>query len=788
MVKLLLQKMFRDMKKSIAAYSICLLIVAVGFCGYCLMSVAKDHLMASRDLLYERSSFSDGFAEVQEAPAAITDKLKKIPGIADANARIMKEVRIKEVDGEQENTTARLKLISYVKGGSDVPMLFQGMDAGDGDLQMVAGNAFLEARGYSPGQKIRLLVSGKETEFEITGGGISPENIYIIRNIVEMYPDPYHYDVGFVSLRTMENLYGMRDMANSFTFTLQPGYEVKDVKDQVEEILKPYGCYSVYGREDHQSASMLNSELSQLEEMAVVLPFLFLFVAAVVLYITMHRLIDQQRIQIGTMLSLGITGQQIGFHYLGYGLIIGVIGGAVGGLLGNLGATPLVVYYRNYYNLPDAISGISMQYLVLGILLAGTFCGAVSFLCAKNLTGLSPADALRPPAPKSAKATLAERIPGFIKLFTVPGIMALRSIGRNRRRSLLSLFGIACAFMITATLMSVNSLFDVFLFDNLEKVQHQDFTVYFEQPLKTREVLASIQNSQIEKMEPFAETQGKLMRGDTELDCTLQAIEPDSTLCRLSDKEGRRVKVESEGIVLSIHMSQRLGVKAGDWIDVKVLYPEERVSRIRVTAVMEQYMGTTAYLSPEGLAKISEYRDVSTGVYIKAAKDAQEELWKSFDGAPLVTGIESRTAKLDNWRNLMGSFTVMIGSMVVLGILIGLAVLYTSALISFEELKRELSVMRMLGLTAKECLEVISVGQWILTAGGILLGIPMTLWMSHMLAVSMSAKMYSIPDFVDAASVLEAIVLMGIAVFISSQLILRKLKAVSPVSLLMERE
>ena len=136
----------------------------------------------------------------------------------------------------------------------------------------------------------------------------------------------------------------------------------------------------------------------------------------------------------------------------------------------------------------------------------------------------------------------------------------------------------------------------------------------------------------------------------------------------------------------------------------------------------------------------------------------------------------------------MGSFNVMIGSMVVLGILIGLAVLYTSALISFEELKRELSVMRMLGLTAKECLEVISVGQWILTAGGILLGIPMTLWMSHMLAVSMSAKMYSIPDFVDAASVLEAIVLMGVAVFISSQLILKKLKAVSPVSLLIERE
>ena len=48
--------------------------------------------------------------------------------------------------------------------------------------------------------------------------------------------------------------------------------------------------------------------------------------------------------------------------------------------------------------------------------------------------------------------------------------------------------------------------------------------------------------------------------------------------------------------------------------------------------------------------------------------------------------------------------------------------------------------------------------------------------------------LFSIPDFADAASVAESAVLMFIAVFISSRLILRKLKAVSPVSLLMERE
>ena len=109
MVKLLFLKMLRDMKKSLAAYGICLLIVGVGFCGFCVMSVAKDHLLVSRDLLYEKSAFTEGFAEVYEAPAAIKDKLADIPGIGEVQARIIKEARLTDIgDGN-----ARLKLISY---------------------------------------------------------------------------------------------------------------------------------------------------------------------------------------------------------------------------------------------------------------------------------------------------------------------------------------------------------------------------------------------------------------------------------------------------------------------------------------------------------------------------------------------------------------------------------------------------------------------------------------------------------------------------------------------------
>ena len=82
------------MRKSLAAYLICVLVVGVGFCGYCVLSVAADHLTASQKALYESSAFADGFAEVHEAPAAMSRRLEQIPGIGQAGGRIVKEVRL----------------------------------------------------------------------------------------------------------------------------------------------------------------------------------------------------------------------------------------------------------------------------------------------------------------------------------------------------------------------------------------------------------------------------------------------------------------------------------------------------------------------------------------------------------------------------------------------------------------------------------------------------------------------------------------------------------------------
>ena len=132
--------------------------------------------------------------------------------------------------------------------------------------------------------------------------------------------------------------------------------------------------------------------------------------------------------------------------------------------------------------------------------------------------------------------------------------------------------------------------------------------------------------------------------------------------------------------------------------------------------------------------------------------------------------------------------SAIMASMSMLGVIISFAVIYISSLISFEELKRELSTLMMLGLKSKECLDVISTGQWLLAAGAVLIGIPMSMGASQLISVSMASDMYTIPSFIDGKALLQAIGLTAVSVGFSSMMMLLKLKKIVPADLLRERE
>ena len=282
---------------------------------------------------------------------------------------------------------------------------------------------------------------------------------------------------------------------------------------------------------------------------------------------------------------------------------------------------------------------------------------------------------------------------------------------------------------------------------------------------------------------------GGTLRGPLgEVNAALQGIARDARLSRLYDESGHQVFVEETGIVLSSHIAKQIGSGTGDYVELVIEYPQRRVSRMPVTAVAAQYMGSTAYMSHEAAGKVSDFGGAVTTLLIKGDQGASAAIAASLVDAPLVGTVSSRQEKLDMFRDLMGSTGAIMGTYAFLGVVISLAVFYVTSLISFEELKKEVAVMLTLGLRSKQCLEVVSVEQWILTVFGVLIGIPMTSWASGVISDTISTEMFSIPRIVDGASLALAIGMTCVTVWISSQMTHRKMKRITPVELLRERE
>ncbi len=788
MIRLLFLKMFREIRRSAGTYGVCILIIAIGFCGYSVLAIASDKLRAASQSFYSQTAFPDAIAEVEQAPLQAAKKLLAIEGVERVEGRLTATLRVAGLTAADSIKEAELKLFSLGPEKMAMPLLSQGQMPRAGLRELAVGDNFMAANVLKVGQDVELVVQGRKLSFTVCGGGLSPENIYMLKSVSDMLPDPAGYDAGFISYDTLSKLLGKPGMVNEFLIMLRPGTVWEDAKEEIRDALAPYGCYQVYPRKDQISVAMLEMELEQLEKMTLVVPFLFLLVAAVILYISLHRMVQQQRLQIGCMLAIGLKPKVIRRHYLGYGGAVGFAGGLLGILLGYAAAGPMVEFYRTYFSLPDIAVPVSLGYVVTGPLMATLFCAGIGWLTAFQLGNLMPAETLRPPAPKAARQFFLEKIPCFLAMLTVPGIMAVRGIARNRRRSLLSLGGIAMAYMITATLVSMYSMFDVFLFDYLEVTQRQDISVHFERPVEGRQALAALRHPAVEYAEGIMEFGGTLRGPKGEISGALQGINRDSRLFQLYDEADRPLQVQERGIVISTHMAKALGVGAGDYLELEIEYPKKRQTKLPITGVAAQYIGSTAYLSHEAVRTVSDYGGAYTTVLIKGNQGAAKEIAAALDDAQLVSAVTSRQEKLDMYRNTMGNMNGIMASMAMIGVVIGLAVVYVSSLISFEELKREIAVMMALGMKSRQCLEVVSVEQGLLTLGGIILGIPLTMWMSRLVSASIATDMFTIPNFVDASSVLLSILLILMAGWISGQLMHRKIKKLTPVGLLRERE
>lgn len=787
---MLFRKMIRDILENKGAYLACMVIITLGLLIFTAFSTMVETLQTSQESFYESQNFADGFAHVQAIPKDVIKRLEDIEGIKEVQGRLVKEVLVYAPESRENIYLRLISVEPGIQNPINEPLLKAGSPLEDNVLSIWVDNKFFQANDYSLNDEIEVIASGKKHVLSIVGVASSPEFVYALRTEADMFPSPETFGIAFVNMKTMEKLFPNEKAYNDIVFTLDPGAGFEKVKAELEIKLKPYGLKSLISRDEQTSHLLLSEELKGLVSMSKAMPVMFLSIAAVILYITLKRLIEQQRGQIGILKAEGYTSREILMHYMSYALIIGLVGGILGVISGGALSYPLTSIFQVFFNLPGLEGRFSPLLAISGVILAISFSLLAGFQGSRKALDLQPAEAMRPPAPVEGKQVFLEKIGIIWEKLSVQQMMAVRNMSRNKGRSFFIFLGIMVCFAISSFTWSMNDMIQKIMYDQYEKVEVYDVKVSFARPMAEKSVVRELSAFPgVSSVEPVAEIPVTLKNKWREKDVVILGLPEKGSLYNILDSEYNKVAPPKNGLLLSERLAELLDAKPGTTLTVETpIKADGKDGVLQVVGVIPQYSGTNAYMEIGALQDFLRQKGLITSCMLNINKDNIPSFREKYMHTDSISSIDERSQRLNKFKEMMASYGSMVYSYAMISVVIGFAIIYSSSIITLSERSRELASMMVLGMTPQEVLSVITFEQWCLAVPAMILGVPLARLLMAGISSAMSTDMYTIPERITLVALLLAFLVTSLSVWIAQRAAARKINSLSLVEVLKARE
>jgi putative ABC transport system permease protein len=782
------RKLLRDLWQMRGqALAICM-VMACGVSAF-VMSLSMLHsLENTQERYYEDYGFPHVFAHLKRAPRVLLERLVEIRGVSQAQARIVEDVTL-DLPTLPEPAVGRL--ISLPEHG-DATMnrlyLRRGRWLEPGRTEEVLANeAFVDAHGLHPGDRLAAIINGRRQDLRIVGVVLSPEYIYQIRP-GDMLPDAKRFGVLWMNEPDLAAAFDMDGAFNDLTLRLMPGASEQEVIRRVDRLTGDYGSGGAYGRVDQISHLFISNELRQLRSMALIVPIIFLSVAAFLMNIVITRLIGTQREQIAALKAFGYGRVAIGWHYLKMVLVLVLIGSALGTAAGTWMGAGLTALYTRFFHFPVLRYALDPPIIGMGVLIcaASSSLGALSSVW--RAMRQQPAEAMRPEPPHSFRPTVVERL-GLQRFFSPALRMILRQMERRPLRALLSALVIALAVAILVVGDFVGGSVQYALETYFHLSQRQDVTVLFVEASEGRAVYDLQHLPGVLRCESFRTVSVRLRLGPRSRRLAIQGVDRQGELNRLIDMQQKQVILPPDGLVLSRKLAELLEAHIGDTLTVEVLEGARSVREMPVVDVMEDFFGTNAYMDRSALNRMMREGPLVSGAYLAVDTAQTETLYAKLKNCPRVAVVIVKEAALKSFENTIAENLLLMKSFIVtFACIIAFGVVYNSVRITLAERDRELATLRVIGFTRAEVSRILLGELAVLTAvaipGGLLLG--------HALAAldtrANDTDLFRLPLWIEPSTYGFAVVVTLLAALASGLIVRRQIDRLDLVSVLKAKE
>lgn len=782
------RKLIRDLAQMKGQTIAIIFVIAAGIAVFVMSMCAYSSLKTGQETFYRDFRFADVFANTRRSPRALVPRIKEIAGVSTVEPRLMYDVML-DLPNLKEPATATL--ISVPDSGQNVlnqVYVSRGrMLEPNREGEVVVSEMFAEANGFMPGDQVTAIINGKLQQLKIVGIALSPEYIIQIQG-GSFLPDKKRYGIFWMNERELEAAFDMSGAFNNVTLKLAYGANTDKVIDELDQLLEPYGSVGAYARKDNLSHQFIHDELLQLRTMATVAPLIFLSVAAFLLNIVVSRIITKQREQIAALKAFGYTNYEVGFHYLNFVLIISLSGMVIGTFFGIWMATNLTEMYQEFYKFPLLETQVSQYAVMLAMLITTTVAMLGTWISVRNAISLPPAEAMRPEPPPTFRPMILERILPT-NLFPAAARMVLRNVQRKPFKSLASITGIgmAIAVLILGS-FSLDSL-DYLIDFQFRRCQRQDISVGFVEPATSSVIYELSELEGVLDSETIRAVPARLRFDHRHRRVGITGLEPSPDLFRLLDEDEQVVKIPEHGLMLNSALANILGCRLGDSVTVEVLEGERPTMQLEVTAIVNEYGGTNAYMRKSQVHKMLNESAVASGAFLKVDPNEIDKVYQELEMRPGVSNVTVKNAAIESFMETIAENMLTMRSFNILfAVVIAVGVVYNSARISLSEQSRDLATMRVIGFTRQEVSTVLlgEIGLFTLVA------IPLGCGIGYMLAWAMiqglATENYRIPLIIQNSTYAFAGAVVIAATFVSGLIVQRRIRNLDLVSALKTRE
>lgn len=480
----------------------------------------------------------------------------------------------------------------------------------------------------------------------------------------------------------------------------------------------------ILDRSQHEGAAIYHADTERMDALARVFPFMFFLVAALVSLTTMTRMVEDERILIGTYKALGYSTIQIATKYLIYALLAAGIGSVLGvGVLCQV--LPLIIMkaYSVIYAIPLLLPPLPIKAdvavfsagLGIGITLIATICSVLSSLREQ------PAPLMLPRAPKAGKRILLERIRPLWRRISFSWKVTLRNLFLYKKRLFMTVIGIAGC---TALLLVGFGLHDA-IWDIINK-QYVDITHYqmtvglndHANDLDVQHVKDVLnQHPEIEHIDRVHTAHMAAKGEDDTLSSThVDVVVPQSldifnkSITLKNRISGKQVPFDESSVVISEKLATLHHLRVGDTL---VLFDRDKVGnsvgaghKLTITGICENYVGTTVYIAPTIFAKISSSPVMYETLFIQAPDlkpgEQQQNIASELHSCDDVSLVAFSDETISLYRNMISVVDYVVAVLIISAVLLAFIVLYNLTNINIEERLREIASLKVLGFTKRE--------------------------------------------------------------------------------------